>query len=79
MQFVTWYNDEHKHSSLKFVTPSQRHDGTAQAICEKRHVVFEAAKRQHPERWSGKTRDWTLPDEVWLNPENEPTNLKQVA
>jgi len=79
MQFVTWYNDEHKHSSLKFVTPSQRYDGTAQAICEKRHAVFEAAKRQHPERWSGKTRDWTLPDEVWLNPEKEPTNLKQVA
>jgi len=76
MQFVTWSNDEHKHSSLK---PCQRYNGTAQAICEKRHAVFEAARQQHPERWSGKMGDWTLPDTVWLNPEKERANLEFAA
>ena len=26
-QFVQWYNHQHKHSGLKFITPAQRHDG----------------------------------------------------
>ncbi len=29
----------------------------------------EAAKARHPERWTGQTRDWSLINEVWLNPE----------
>ena len=30
----------------------------------------EAAKAEHPERWNGRaTRDWSLPDTVYLNPE----------
>ena len=38
-------------------------------ILEKRRELYEKAKAAHPERWSGKTRDWTLDDKVWLNPE----------
>lgn len=80
MQFVRWYNHEHKHSGLKFVTPAQRHDGRAAAILRHREQVYEAAKQRRPERWSGATRDWTLKDEVWLNPErNQPETLKQAA
>ncbi|MCK5354358.1 MAG: IS3 family transposase, partial [Methyloprofundus sp.] len=26
-KFVRWYNDEHQHSAIKFVTPNQRHHG----------------------------------------------------
>ncbi|MCB5365039.1 transposase [Pusillimonas sp. CC-YST705] len=26
-RFVTWYNTEHRHSAIKFVTPEQRHYG----------------------------------------------------
>jgi putative transposase len=33
-------------------------------------MVYELAKVRMPQRWSGKTRDWTLPEEVWLNPVN---------
>lgn len=30
----------------------------------------EAAKAEHPERWNGRaTRDWSLPDTVYLNPD----------
>ena len=69
LRFVKWYNAEHRHSGLKFLTPHQRHTGIGQAILLKRHKLYEAAKTAHPERWSKGTRNWTLDDEVWLNPE----------
>lgn len=79
-QFVQWYNHEHKHSGLKFVTPAQRHDGQAAEILQQRERVYAAAKERRPERWTGATRDWKLNEEVWLNPEREsPEMLKQVA
>ena len=79
-QFVQWYNHQHKHSGLKFVTPAQRHDGKADAILQRREQVYEAAKQRCPERWSRATRNWKLKDEVWLNPERtEPELLKLAA
>lgn len=69
LAFVRWYNYEHRHSGLNFLTPHQRHSGISQVILEKRQQVYEEAKTAHPERWSGKIRDWSLDDEVWLNPE----------
>ena len=70
-EFVNWYNTEHLHSGLKFVTPQQRHTGEDQLILQKRHRVYELAKRQKPERWSGNTRNWTLPEAVTLNPDKK--------
>ncbi|MGH8790483.1 MAG: transposase, partial [Cupriavidus necator] len=79
-RFVRWYNHEHKHSGLKFVTPVQRHGGVAAAVLAHREAVYAEAKARTPERWSGPTRNWRLDDEVWLNPERiEPAELKQVA
>lgn len=68
-QFVVWYNEIHRHSGLKFITPAERHNGQAQDILRKRQQVYEKAKSLRPERWSGRTRNWRLEDEVWLNPE----------
>lgn len=80
LKFVQWYNHQHKHSGLKFVTPAQRHDGRDAAILLQRATVYEAAKQRHPERWSGATRNWVLKDEVWLNPEqNQVEALLQAA
>ena len=70
MQFVHWYNTQQHHSGLKFLTPHQRHNGMDKAVFAKRTAVYETAKAQHPSRWKGKTRDWSLPSKVWLNPEN---------
>jgi putative transposase len=67
-KFVTWYNTEHLHSGLKFVTPEQRHTGEDQLILNKRHEVYQQAKQNRPERWSGNTRNWALPETVTLNP-----------
>ena len=66
--FQRWYNEEHKHSGLTFLTPAQRHSGADAAIMTGRKAVYEAAKARHPERWSGATRNWELPQAGWLNP-----------
>jgi putative transposase len=68
--FVRWYNQEHHHSGIQFVTPSERHSGAEHAILAKRKAVYEVARALHPERWSGDTRNWSPVGEVWLNPEN---------
>ena len=70
--FVKWYNHDHHHSGMKFLTPYQRRSGASEKILENRRLVYEAAKAAHPERWNGRaTRDWSLPDTVYLNPEKE--------
>lgn len=66
--FVRWYNEDHQHSGIRFVTPAQRHDGREVQILAARREVYEAARRRHPDRWSGKTRDWTPIAVVELNP-----------
>lgn len=69
--FVSWYNNEHRHSRIKFVTPAQRHRGEDKAILENRNNVYELAKSRTPERWSGNTRDWKPIGDVALNPEKD--------
>lgn len=69
LEFVRWYNEEHRHSGIRFVTPVERHRGEDKTILAQRHIVYEQAKAKHPERWSGKTRNWEAVGEVWLNPE----------
>ena len=68
-RFVHWYNEVHHHSGIRFVTPAARHRGEDRAILAAREAVYTAAKQHHPERWSGRTRDWSPIEEVWLNPE----------
>jgi len=74
--FVDYYNNEHHHSSLKFLTPNQRHDGSSEDILRRRNEVLEAAKAKHPERWTGSVQNCTLDDIVWLNPSKEKSELK---
>ncbi|MBB1437047.1 transposase, partial [Pseudoalteromonas sp. SG43-6] len=52
--FVDWYNNEHLHSGIKFVTPNQRHLGLDKEILAKRQQVNDAARLNNPGRWSGK-------------------------
>jgi transposase InsO family protein len=67
--FVKWYNEEHRHSAINFVTPAERHAGLDTALLEKRAIVYEAAKNRRPERWSGATRNWQPVLVVHLNPD----------
>ena len=68
-QFVHWYNDEHRHSGIRYVTPTQRHAGEDQAILAARHELYVTARECHPRRWSRQTRNWTALETVALNPE----------
>ena len=67
--FAQWYNEEHRHNALKFVTPAQRHRSEDQELLRQRTELYEAAKARRPERWSGRSRDWTRPEVVTLNPQ----------
>lgn len=69
-KFVVWYNTEHLHSAIKFVTPQQRHEGLDKEILSRRAELYEQARKKNPSRWSGKTRDWSEIREVRLNPDN---------
>ena len=79
IEFVKWYNHQHQHSGLKYVTPHQRHTGEDKELLDKRHQVYLQARAEHPERWSRHTRDWRLPDEVTLNPNRKKQPTLMVA
>ena len=68
--FVYWYNHQHLHSGINFITPYQRHYRLDIDIMKKRIETYKKAKAKNPERWSGDIRDWTLPEYVTLNPMN---------
>ena len=70
-EFVSWYNHEHRHSRIRFVTPAQRHQGMDIEILKRRSEVYQKAKENNPIRWSGKTRNWSHIDKVELNQENQ--------
>ena len=69
LDFVQWYNHEHRHSAIRYVTPQQRHEGQDVAILEQRARLYEQAKARNPQRWSQNTRNWEPVGDVWLNPE----------
>ena len=69
-RFVHWYNQEHRHSAIRFVTPEQRHTGRDKALLAARSDVYEQVRRHHPEWWRGRAvRDWNPIGDVWLNPD----------
>jgi hypothetical protein len=71
MQFVQWYNHEHRHSGIRYVTPAQRHAGRDHSLLKARHAVYQTARQRTPRRWSGNTRNWTPVGVVMLNPERD--------
>jgi len=73
LEFVRWYNTQHQHSAIRFLTPDQRHRGEDAALLASRHAVYQAAREKHPARWSGRTRNWRPVGAVSLNPERPDT------
>jgi putative transposase len=70
-RFVQWYNHEHRHSGIRYVTPAQRHAGQDGPVLAARHAVYQDARKRNPQRWSGPTRNWTPVGVVTLNPERD--------
>ena len=70
-QFVGWYNHDHRHSGIRYVSPAQRHAGEDRPILAARHDLYTRAKAANPHRWSRHTRNWTPIEAVTLNPERD--------
>jgi len=70
-RFVRWYNHDHRHSGIRYVSPAQRHEGLDRPILAGRHALYLAARERHPRRWSRHTRNWSPIEVVTLNPERE--------
>lgn len=73
LAFVRWYNHEHRHSAIRYVTPAERHTGQDPAILTARQQIYEGARERHPARWSQAIRNWDPIGEVWLNPVRIPS------
>jgi transposase InsO family protein len=70
--FVRWYNHEHRHSGIGYVTPAQRHAGADRQLLQARHELYQQARESNPRRWSRDTRNWQRVEIVTLNPERDP-------
>ena len=77
--FVHWYNYQHRHSAIRFVTPAQRHAGLDDAILARRQATYVQARARHPLRWSKRIRNWEPVTVVWLNPDKSRVAQKQRA
>ncbi len=70
-RFTGWYNEEHRHSAIRFVTPGQRHRGEDVQLLTQRDALYKTARAKNPNRWSRGTRNWTPVGTVTLNPVRE--------
>ena len=70
-EFVHWYNHEHLHSGIRYISPVDRHHGNDHEILHARQHVYEKARQTNPSRWSRNTRDWSPIKDVYLNPDNQ--------
>ena len=48
-RYFTWYDTEHYHSGIDYVTPQQAHDGQRQIIVEQRRAKKLAQRRRRQE------------------------------
>ncbi len=76
---MAWYNEEHRHIRIGFVTLGERHREEDKGLLAKRHEVYQAAREAQPARWGGPTRNWTPVGTVALNPERSEPAQKLAA
>ena len=78
-EFFAWYNADHRHSGIGYMSPHSVHYGTAQAIHATRQTTLDGAFRAHPNRFKGKQpQPHSLPTAVWINPPpKDSTNLNK--
>jgi transposase InsO family protein len=71
-QFVQYYNRQHRHKGISWVTPQERHEKLDVEILERRSRLYAAARKANPNRWSGDERKWIHINSVTLNGRKEP-------
>jgi putative transposase len=79
-EFFEWYNYEHYHSGIGWLTPESVHYGEAEEILRKRKEVLRQACSLHPERFvRGIPKPPSLPTEVWINPPSREESVVVVT
>ena len=74
---MTWYNNQHLHSQIGFITPNQKHQGLDIELMKNRRQVYLAAKQKNPHGWSKDIRKWESTKEVYLNPDKQNDQIKE--
>ena len=74
-QLVSWYNYQHTHSGLAFLTPADVHFGRAQTVLARRNAVLQQVWKQHPRRFPRHgPAQHALPTIVYINKPTEATH-----
>mgnify|MGYP003617358163 CR=1 FL=1 len=77
--FFAWYNTEHRHSGIGYMTPQAVHYGQAPALRDARQVALDAAFLATPTRFKGRRpRPYALPTAAWINPPPSETNAQKT-
>jgi putative transposase len=72
--FFTWYNFEHRHSGIGFMTPHSVHYGLAKEMHTARQITLDAAFLAHPNRFKSKNpQPPAMPTAAWINPPQKET------
>ena len=72
---LDWYNNDHRHSGIAYLTPSVVHHGRADEVLDQRHRARMAAYLARPDRFvNGPPQHETLPPAVWINPPERTTH-----
>lgn len=67
--FFVWYNGEHRHSGIGYMTPHSVHYGHAQTLRVHRQNTLAVAFHSHPKRFKNKLPSPpALPTAAWINP-----------
>ena len=67
-RFFAWYNHDHRHSGIGYMTPAAVHTGQAQRLYDARQCVLDQAFVAHPERFTrGHPTPPALPLQVGIN------------
>jgi len=76
--FFSWYNTDHRHSRIAWLTPEMVHTGQAVEMLARHQATKDLAYVTNPERFvNGPPQVRPLPTEVWINgqPTDDPTEV----
>ena len=72
--FFAWYNDQHRHGSIGYMTPHSVHYGLAARMRVIRQATLDAAFLANPSRFKNNRPQLPpMPTAVWINPPPEET------
>ncbi len=56
--FFPWYNTQHRHGGVDFLTPGMLHYGQAERVLQLRAATLAGALAVHPQHFKGRQRQW---------------------